>query len=377
MTSPFRLALGVAVLCVSGCAAGSAPANTAAAPHEAVEKTVNAPRGDVLVPVDAPGVTIAAARAETVPEYLTVAGRIQADPTRVVRVFPPASGRLATIAVKPGDRVQQGQTVAILESSDVAGARADYQKAHIDNQRAEDAFRRAAVLFENQVLAEKEYQEAKADVETSRSEMARALQRVRMLGATPDGDSDRVELKAPRSGVVIDVAASPGELSRSLDNASPVCTIADLATVWAVGDVYEKDLAAFRLHAPASIIASAWPDAEWHGDVASLADTIDPTTRTLKLRVVLPNADRRLKPEMFVTIRVLQSASPKIVVPTTAIVHEDGRTWVLVRESGERFRRRDVTLGRNCSSGVEVASGLKEGEMLVVEGVSLLRQGPA
>ncbi len=330
---------------------------------------------DIVVPADAPGVKVAVVRAETVPDYLVVPGRIQADPTRVVRVFPPASGRLATMTVKLGDRVQAGETIAILQSSDIAGARADYQKARIDNERAEHAFERASVLYENQVLAEKEYQEAKADVETSRSELARTLQRVRMLGADPDGASDRIELTAPRPGVVIDVAASPGELPRSLDNASPVCTIADLASVWAIGDVYEKDLAAFRVHAPASISAPAWPDAEWRGEVASLSDTIDPTSRTLKLRVVLPNADHRLKPEMFVSIRVLRSSTPKIVVPPGAVVHEDGRAWVLVRESGQRYRRRDVTLGRTLDNGVEIASGLNVGDVMVIEGATLLRPG--
>ncbi len=376
MSAHFRLFV-VALLPALFACGRSTSADPRATADPPVQQSADSRSEDVLVRADTPGVTIAEARAETVPEYLTVAGRIQADPTRVVRVFPPASGRLMTLSLKLGDRVQEGQTVAVLESSDVAGARADYQKARIDNQRAEDAFRRASLLFENQVLAQKEYQEAKAEVETSRSEIARTLQRLRMLGASPEGDSDLISLKAPRAGVVIDVASSPGELSRSLDNASPVCTIADLATVWAVGDVYEKDLAAFKLHEAASVTASAWPDAEWHGEVTSLADTIDPATRTLKLRVVLPNADRRLKPEMFVTIRVLQPSAPKIVVPSTAVIHEDGHTWVLVRESGERFRRRDVTLGRSLTSGVEIASGVNPGETLIVEGASLLRQGPA
>ncbi len=372
------LAAGLVVAGCSGKTAADPPggaAGAAAASAVRANSGEAAASGEIVVPSDAPGVRVAAVRAETVPDYLTVAGRIQPDPTRVVRVFPPASGRLATLAVKPGDRVQQGQTIATLQSSDVAGARADYQKARIDNERAEHAFQRAAILYENQVLAEKEYQEAKADVETSRSELARTLQRVRMLGADADGSSDRIELKAPRAGVVIDVAASPGELSRSLDNASPVCTIADLATVWAVGDVYEKDLAAFRVHAPATISAAAWPDAEWRGEVSSLSDTVDPASRTLKLRVVLPNADRRLKPEMFVSIRVLRSTSSKIVVPASAVVHEDGRTWVLVRQSGQRYRRQDVTLGRTFEQGVEIASGLTAGDVLVVEGASLLRPG--
>ncbi len=377
MTRAFAVFVMAAPLAFGACERGTGGGAHDARVPAGVRQASDSTAGDIVVSADMPGVKVAEVSARTVPEYLTVAGRIQADPARIVRVFPPASGRLVTMTVRLGDRVRAGQTLAILESSDVASARADLQKARIDNERAEHAFTRASVLYENQVLAEKEYQDAKADVETSRSEVARTLQRVRMLGADPDGESDRVDLKAPRGGVVIDVASAPGELSRSLDNASPICTLADLGTVWAVGDVYEQDLAAFVPRAQATVTANAYPGEEWRGVVSSISDTIDPTTRTLKLRLALPNDDHRLKPEMFVTICVLRSSASRIILPSTAVVHDGNKAWVLVRRTGERFRRRDVVLGHTFDNGVEIASGLRTGEVVVVEGASLLRPGTA
>ncbi len=91
---------------------------------------------EFLVPSDAEGLRTAVVRREALPDYLDVSGRIQADPTRVVRVFPPVGGRLISLDVRPGDTVRKGQRLALLESPDLVSARADYAKARADTARA-------------------------------------------------------------------------------------------------------------------------------------------------------------------------------------------------------------------------------------------------
>src|SRR6476661_7534380 len=91
---------------------------------------------------------------------------------------------------------------------------------------------------------------------------------------------------APRAGVVTDLSAAPGEFAKSLDNSNPLCTIADLSSVWAVGDVYEKDLASLKVGDSAEVTVSAYPGQTRHGRITALASALDTTTRTLKVRVV-------------------------------------------------------------------------------------------
>ncbi len=115
---------------------------------------------------------------QTVPDTLDLAAKVQPDPTKVVRIFPPASGRVVAIEVKPGDHVRRGQTVAILSSSDVASAQSDFAKAEIEAQRAIRVMERQKVLFEHGASAEKDYVDARAQADAARSELHRAKQRL-------------------------------------------------------------------------------------------------------------------------------------------------------------------------------------------------------
>ena len=115
---------------------------------------------------------------QTVPETLDLAAKVQPDPTKVVRIFPPVSGRVVAIEVKPGDRVRRGQTVASLSSSDVASARSDFAEANIEAERARRAMERQKVLFEHGAAAQKEYIDARAQADAAGAELARAKERL-------------------------------------------------------------------------------------------------------------------------------------------------------------------------------------------------------
>jgi cobalt-zinc-cadmium efflux system membrane fusion protein len=112
---------------------------------------------------------------------LDLAGKVQADPTKVFRIFPPASGRILELEVKPGDRVQRGQTLAVIESSDAATARSDFAKANVEAQRAASAADREKILFEHGAAAEKDYIDARALSDTAVAELARARQHLEIL----------------------------------------------------------------------------------------------------------------------------------------------------------------------------------------------------
>src|SRR5260221_1924288 len=131
-------------------------------------------------------------------------------PTKVVRIFPPASGRVMAIDVKPGDHVRRGQPVAIVNSSDDASARSDYAKASIEAERATRAMERQKLLFEHGAAAEKDYIDARAQAEAARAELARARQRLELLNVNPSARTYRLLLIAPPAGAVLDDRPAAG-----------------------------------------------------------------------------------------------------------------------------------------------------------------------
>jgi membrane fusion protein, heavy metal efflux system len=309
----------------------------------------------------------------TIPDFVDIPARIQAEPTLVVRVYPPVAGRLISVSVNPGDHVSQGQTLAILESSDVSAARADYLKARTDADLKENSRKRASMLFENKVLAEKDYRQAAAEAEMAQADLVRVRDRLRVLGIEPEGSSNRLAVLAPRSGVVLDVGESPGELSKSVDSPAPLCTLADLSRVWAVGDIYEKDLQGLSPGSAAEVGFSAFDGERWKSSVAAISDVVDPSTRTLKVRIVLANPGWKLKPEMFGSIRLFRNPDRAIAIPAAAVLRDDTTTFVMVETSPGKYERRQVAVGRTLDQGIEVTSGLKPGESVVAEGAILLR----
>lgn len=311
---------------------------------------------------------------QSIPETLDLAARVQADPTKVVRIFPPTSGRVVAVEVKPGDPVRSGQTVAILSSSDVAVARSDFAKASIETDRATRAMEREKVLFEHGAAAEKDYIDARAQADAARAELARAHQHLELLNISPSATTDRVTLTSPTSGVVLDISAAPGEFSKSLESANPLIIVADLHTVWVVGDVYEKDLPKVVRGKQVTVNFQAYPGQEWSGRVDSLSGALDPNTRTLKVRVALRNPDQRLKPEMFATIHVKTGARNALVVPAAAIIREGVAITVFVKNAGNP-EQRTVAIGQTTDEKVEILSGLRAGDEVAADGAELLKGG--
>jgi membrane fusion protein, heavy metal efflux system len=322
---------------------------------------------------DAAGIQTMTVTQTPIPEYLDLPAYIEADPTRVVHVYAPAGGRIVEMRVRPWDRVAKGQALAMIESSDLSHAVADYQKASADYQVKQEELARSQDLLSHGAIAIKDFQQAKADARSARAELDASREEVRVLGMDPDHASTALKVAAPRTGVVLDVGAAPGEYSNALSAPQPLCTIADLSTIWAVGDIYEKDLTAARAGEAAEVTLNAYPDQHWNGRVSVVSDAVDPNTRTLRVRVVLANPETRLKPSMFGAIRLLRSSRMGIVVPATAVIREGNEAYIFVDQGNGQYQRRNVTLGRAVDGSLEIASGIKAGDVIVSQGALLLR----
>jgi len=328
---------------------------------------------DVSVSPDSQGIETVVARTQAILVTVTSPGRIVADPARLVRVFPPAGGRLLTVSVHPGDLVRKGQVLATLQSSDAVGALSDYQKAQADLALKRKALQRAQELKDHGALSERDLQQAQADAQTAEASSTAAAARLQLLGVNANAALQQLEVVAPRSGAVLETGAAPGELSKAQDSPQPLCTIADLSEVWAEGDIYEKDIESVHAGDEATVELPAFPGKEWKARVASVGYALDPVSRTLKLRVILPNPALKLKPDMFASIRLSAAARTGITVPSSALLTSGNQSWVYVKKSPGTFTRRAVTVRAIDGSSVEITSGLAAGEAVAVQGVLLLR----
>ncbi|MBS1822100.1 MAG: efflux RND transporter periplasmic adaptor subunit [Acidobacteria bacterium] len=336
----------------------------------------SAPPAEATRPANA-GVDTMVAHVQQSTDYLDIPARITADPSRVVHVFPPLSGRMLGLRVLPGQEIAKGAVVATLQSSDIASARSDFEKAKIEVLRADRALTRGKILLQHDVLSQADYYELEATDQTAHSELERARQRIHELGFSEDSNSDEVALRAPISGVVLDIGTAAGEMQRSLDNAATIATIANIDSVWVVGDVFERDLKSVQPGREVQIVVPSYPDLKLTGRVANIGDALDPATHTLKLRVVLPNPKHTLKTDMFATIRVPGTAHSAVVVPATAVLHDGDKTSVFVQNGSGKFDQRPVTIGRTFDSGavktVEILGGINDGDKVVTAGGALLR----
>lgn len=310
---------------------------------------------------------------QQVHDQLPLAGRLQANPTSVVHIYPPLSGRVLALKVLPGQEVTKGQVVGMLQSNELTQARSDYEKAKIESGRADLQLDRARELLKHEVIAQKDFDDLAALDAAAHADLARSLQTLHILGYNEKDATDLVALRSPISGVVLDVSTASGELQRSLDNATSIATIANIDTIWVVADLFPRDVQAVRRGQPVDVQINGYPDMNYHGVVDNISDAVDPQSLTLKVRIVLPNPHHRLKPQMYATVQVTNASRTAIVVPSTAVIRDGIGSFVFVQTGEEKYLRRDVKLGAVHDSTVEITAGLNDGDRVVSTGAELLR----
>ncbi len=313
------------------------------------------------------------AHVQAVHDALTLSARVQANPTTVVHIYPPISGRVLALKVLPGQEVAKGQIVGMLQSTDLQQARSDYEKAKIEAARADLQLNRGRDLLQHQVMAQKDFDDLNAVDEAAHAELARALQTLHILGYKETDTTDLVAIRSPIQGVVLDVNTASGELQRSLDNATPIATIANINDVWIIADLYPRDVQAVRRGQPVEVHVNGYPDAVYHGVVDNISDAVDPQTLTLKVRVVLPNPHHRLKPQMYATVSITNQSRKAIVVPATAVIRDGVSTYVFLETHENKYDRREVRVGETHDGTVEITGGLNEGDRVISTGAELLR----
>jgi len=303
----------------------------------------------------------------------SAAAAVEADPAHVARIVPPLAGRVVKLHVRFGDVVRPGQPLVTLDAPDFGAAVADYQRARSQFTQAQRTRDREADLRDKGVASVRDVEQAETDLAQAKSEVDRTTARLQALGIDPNEAlaGRTLVVRAPMAGVVDDVTAAEGEYRN--DASVPMMLIADLSTVWLTANVQEKDIHAVAKGQAVDAVFAAYPDQHIQGTVFSVGNLLDPDTRTVKVRVALPNPKLQFKPGMFATMRFHGRTAPAILVPTTAIVQLRDTTYVYAEVAPWTFEPRPVTLGLVKGDKTVIPSGLAPGDRVIVRGALLLQ----
>jgi len=325
------------------------------------------------------GIQVAAVGPGNLKTHLILSGEVTINADRMAHVVPRLSGVVREVRKNLGDSVKQGEVIAVIESRELADAKAEYLASVERAALARAKYGREERLWRKKISAEQEYLDARQAFAEARITVRSAEQKLHALGFSDaylkqlpghqDQSFTRYEIVAPFNATVVKKHITPGE---ALGADADVFLIADLSTVWVNLNVYEKDLGVIRQGLP--VMVSTQRDAqETKAAISYVSPIVQEETRTALARIVLPNARGFWRPGMFVTAKVLVDNLPvSILLPKSALQKLEDKTVVFV-ESSEGFVPRPVTLGRTNHTRVEITGGLAPGERCVTEGAFTLK----
>ncbi len=314
-------------------------------------------------------VETATAIIEAVSDEIKLNGKVVPSEGRQAKVYALVSGKISNATRELGDYVQKGQTLAVLRSTEVASMTHDVALAESNVAIAKKNMESLDDLYKGDLATEKELIHAKLEYNKAVSELNKA----RQISAITGGKSSSYVLAAPISGFIVEKNITNNSEVRQ-DNDTPLFTIADLSTVWVMAHVYERDINNIHIGDEVKVSTLSSPDKEYIGKIDKIYNVLNPSTRTMQVRISMSNANYELKPEMFATIKVhVKTPKRLLAIPYKAIVFEDSKLYVVVKKDDKTLERSAIRMIKKVGDKAFV-EGLSEGEQVVTQSQVFLFQ---
>ena len=327
-----------------------------------------------LVPEMAKGIKTDEIKLVNLADKIQVPSQIKVNEQKLNRVGANVTGRIVEVVAQLGDNVNAGTTLARISSPELTKAQLAYLRAHSLALLNERAAKRAKLLLDADVIGAAELQRREAELQVSRAELSAAKDQLRLLGVFDEAVSDLVKrgqilpsvaITATKSGTVIRRNVVTGQVVQPSDQ---LFKVADLSTVWAVGDVPEHIASNVIAGQHVEIEVPALGNISLDGVIVYVANTVNPQTRTITVRTVVENADRKLKPAMLASMRITETPQKQIVIPESAIVRKSNKDYVYINEGNNTYLRAPVELGPEIGNLRPVIAGLSVGQRIVIDG---------
>ena len=308
-------------------------------------------------------------------DKLQAPSRVEVDEERLVHIGSFVTGRITDLYVILGDTVKIGDPLARITSPELTQAQLTYLRAHSRTIVTEKSADRAQHLLTADVLPMAEVERRVSELEIARAEFETARDHLRLLGV----DSDELKalakhghvlpsmpIRATRNGVVIGRNVIVGQVVQPSDQ---LFQLADLSSVWVVGDVPEQIARDVKVGQHVEIhVPALGDDISFDGLIIFVADTLNPLTRTVMVRTMVENSSRKLKPDMLATMHIVDNPTKSLVVPISAVVREANRDYIFLSQGNNQFLRIPVELGPEVADMRPIVKGVSLGQKIVVDG---------
>jgi membrane fusion protein, heavy metal efflux system len=307
-------------------------------------------------------------------EVLRIPGSIQVDEQRIARIGAPVTGRVVDIDAVLGQSVKRGETLATLNSTELAQNQLVYIKALQQIDLHSKAVERARILLESDVISKAELQRRESELSGAQAELNAANDQLQVLGMSPQSIAKLSKTSQMRSissvtsriaGTVINRQVNLGQVVQPADE---LFVVADLSRVWAVAEVPEREIDLIEKGQEVDIEIPALDTKPIKGKLIYIGDVVNPQTRTVTVRSELNNAKAAIKPDMLVSMLVQSKPTSKLSVPVQAIVREEDKDHVFIQIAPNKYRLREVTVGDDYHGMVAIVNGIEAGEVVVGEG---------
>jgi cobalt-zinc-cadmium efflux system membrane fusion protein len=343
------------------------------------------------------GITVETAALQSLRDTLSATGTVREDPGLVAHIRPLARGLVEKTYVRLGDRVSAGDPLVEYDNIELGLAVGEYQNAQAELQRSltdlevkktilergREMLKVGAMAQTAYDLLEAEHKDAQAKTAGARATIAKITDQIRRFGWTNrdlDSLSRRQEeghsvfhsvLKAPFPGIITAYHASVGEV---VEPSTELLAITDMSSLWVLADVFERDLSHVVTGKGVHVRVPSYPEKVFRGKITYVADTIEPKTRTAKVRCEVENNKGLLKLGMFATVDIpVVRAQAVLAVPDSAIQQIEGKTVVFMRASEDEFQMREVQTGISGGGYTEIRSGLQAGDVLASRGSFIVK----
>ena len=329
---------------------------------ETKEKKPEADKGYVI-----PDTVMKALRIDTVSTSqlvtaITLTGKIGTNDDNVVPVYSLVSGIVNDIKVNLGDNVSSGQTLAVVRSQEMAQYSSDLLNAETNLTVAQKNLEKTVDLFHSGLASVPDTLAARVGLQQAQAELSRVNRVLKINGGNSEGD---FVVRAPIGGFIVQKGATNNMLIRG-DNSTSLFTISDLKNVWVQANVYESNIGLIHQGENVDVTTLAYPGRTFKGKIDKVMNVLDPTSKVMKVRVVLPNADYALKPEMYASITVSDKENKQCLsVPSSAVIFDHSQNFVLVFHSKSDVVITPVTVLSAVGDKTFIATGVNEGEKIV------------
>ncbi len=306
-------------------------------------------------------ITIDTVALKPVVQEFNLVGKVTYDQDKVVKLYPMVSGNVVDVRVALGDYVKKGNVLAIVRSTEIAGAENDIVAARANLAVSEKNFSATEDMFKSGLISGKEYMASTKEVEKARSELKKVTTVLSIYG----GSHSNYIVKSPISGYIVEKFVNPNMQIRP-DNSTNLFTISDLKRIWILANVYETEIANIKVGEKVSITTLSYPDKQFIGQIDKIYNVLDPDNKTMKVRIQLDNTENLLKPEMFAKVVVSQiKDSLMLAVPSKCIVFDRNKNWIIIYHNKCNVQARSVDIIRSTSKYSYIRSGVKSGDKVI------------